>query len=169
MKKFLVVLILSALPAFCFADSAILNGFFAATQGDWSGQGVVVIQGLNGPAATKNINVTRSTVAQGANSWAVTTQMSGPNFKPSNSVASYVISDDGLQETTGAHDDSAEIIISTEQALEISTSHSDPVTGKTVTTTKNINFISTKQIHMITDLYQGQNLVQHFDYVLTKN
>ena len=149
------------------ADSASLTAFLGATEGNWSGQGTELIQNLGSAAATYNINVDFSTVNAGTNSWTTTTNMTGMPH-PSTSQATLNVVQNGLQVVTAQFPATANVKATTATRLVYSTVHTDPVSHVTVTNVREMELLTSDTLHILSDVYQGATLVEHFDYQLQR-
>lgn len=162
-----VFLFIAAMSSSTFADSTTLVGFLTNSQGNWSGSGTVAIQGLGGTDGNYTITATKSEQSMGQSQWKATIQFKGmPGSAPT--VTTLRVSGDRLTLTTTQF--SAVATIETETATELAfrTVHTDPVTGHTVTNDQTQTFNADRSLHVVSDIYQGSNLVEHFDYTLVK-
>ena len=167
LKAGLALMIACLFPSASFADATSFDAFFAATAGNWSGTGSVAIK--LGVPKKYAIKVTQTSAQTEPNLWSFTSSTIGTPHSGGTTLTQYQINGDQLLVISTQYSVQAEIAKTSATELSFQTTHVDPVTGHSVTVSREMTLVAADSLHVLSDIYQDQSLVQHFDYVLKRN
>lgn len=160
----LTALALTAFSPFCRADESSMRSFFSALEGSRTGKGKVVSH--LGHGGVYAIQVEQKTILIAPDQWQMETKISGLPGVTVPTLTTYILKGDVLTVSSTQYTDKAQAITSDINDLSFKTLHTDPVTGIKITLSRSMHLNSDGSDHVLSDITQGQKLVEHFDYTV---